>query len=71
MQLKGAVEQRKKRLIQQLIFEKGYIKEEYSGQLCEITLSELEALYVKYAKEIGKISFIHSGKKEIKSEENS
>lgn len=51
MQLKGAVEQRKEQLIQQLIFDKGYIKEEYSEQLYELTLSELEALYVKYAKE--------------------
>jgi hypothetical protein len=51
MQLKGAVEQRKKRLIQQLIFEKGYIKEEYKSQLYKLTLSDLEALYVKYAKE--------------------
>jgi hypothetical protein len=33
MQLKEAVEQRKKRLIQQLIFEKEYIKEEYEEQL--------------------------------------
>lgn len=51
MQLKGAVEKRKKRLIQQLIFEKEYIKEEYEEQLYELTLSELEALCVKYAKE--------------------
>ncbi|WP_172460943.1 Fur-regulated basic protein FbpA [Priestia endophytica] len=51
IQLKGAVEKRKKKLIQQIIFEKGYIKEEYREQLYELTLSELEALYVKYAKE--------------------
>ncbi|WP_419182641.1 Fur-regulated basic protein FbpA [Priestia filamentosa] len=33
------------------MFEKGYIKEEYKRQLYKLTLSELEALYVKYAKE--------------------
>jgi hypothetical protein len=51
MRLKGAVEQRKDQLIQQLIFEKKYIKEEYEEQLYELTLSELEGLYVKYARE--------------------
>ncbi|SMF37282.1 Fur-regulated basic protein FbpA [Priestia filamentosa] len=57
MQLKGAVEQRKEQLIQQLIFDKGYIKEEYNEQLYELTLSELEALYVKYAREKFSISY--------------
>jgi hypothetical protein len=51
MRLKGAVEQRKEQLIQQLIFDKEYISKAYKEQLYKLTLLELEALYVKYAKE--------------------
>ncbi|MGK9183777.1 hypothetical protein KXS12_16130 [Priestia filamentosa] len=57
MQLKGAVEQCKDQLIQQLIFEKEYIKEEYKRQLYKLTLSELEDLYLKYAREEFSINY--------------